>query len=73
MHQASLDPTSVADEARTLVSEHFTPAQVMEIVLVTGFWKMYNTMHSAMAALLKDAVANFAHWVTQVAPPTERS
>ncbi|MET7992116.1 hypothetical protein ABZU76_14540 [Amycolatopsis sp. NPDC005232] len=55
------------------MSEHFTPAQVMEIVLVTGFWKMYNTMHSAMAALLKDAVANFAHWVTQVAPPTERS
>lgn len=63
VHQASLDPTGVTDETRRRLAEHFTPQEVMEIVLVVGFWKMYNTMHSAMGAPLEDPVLGYAHWV----------
>jgi hypothetical protein len=35
----------------------------MEIILIVGFWKMYNTMHTAMAAPLEDPVVEFANWV----------
>lgn len=39
----------------------------MEIVLVIGFWKMYNTMHTAMGVPLEDPVLKEAGWV-DVAP-----
>ena len=32
----------------------------MEILLVIGFWKMYNTMHNAMNLPLEDSVAGYA-------------
>jgi Uncharacterized conserved protein len=67
VHQASLDPTGVSDELRGRLAEHFTPGEVMEIVLVMGFWKMYNTMHTAMGVPLEDPVAQEAGWV-QVQP-----
>lgn len=63
VHQASLDPTGVTDELRRRLAEHFTPQEVMEIVLVVGFWKMYNTMHTAMGAPLEDPVLSFGDWV----------
>jgi uncharacterized peroxidase-related enzyme len=63
VHQASLDPTGVTDEMRSRLAQHFTPAEVMEIVLVMGFWKMYNTMHTAMGVPLEDPVAQEAGWV----------
>jgi uncharacterized peroxidase-related enzyme len=69
VHQMSLDPTGVTDEMRSRLAEHFTPEEVMEITLVGGFWKMYNTMHTAMGVPLEDPVANEAGWV-KVAPHT---
>ena len=63
VHQASLDPAGVTDELRARLAEHFTPQEVMEIVLVVGFWKMYNTMHTAMGAPLEDPVLPFEDWV----------
>ncbi len=63
VHQASLDPAGVTDELRARLAEHFTPQEVMEIVLVVGFWKMYNTMHTAMAAPLEDPVLEYRAWV----------
>jgi alkylhydroperoxidase family enzyme len=63
VQQASLDPSTVTDEQRRRLAEHFTPQEAMEIVLVMGFWKMYNTMHTAMAAPLEDPVLDFARWV----------
>jgi len=63
VHQGSLDPTGVTDEMRQRLAEHFTPGEVMEIVLVMGFWKMYNTMHTAMGVPLEDPVAHEAGWV----------
>lgn len=63
VHQASLDPHAVTDDLRKRLAEHFTPQEVMEIVLVVGFWKMYNTMHTAMGAPLEDPVKGFRDWV----------
>lgn len=63
VHQASLDPRGVSDELRARLAEHFTPQEVMEIVLVVGFWKMYNTMHTAMGAPLEAPVLEFTRWV----------
>lgn len=63
VHQASLDPTGVSDELRARLAQHFSPQEVMEIAYVAGFWKMYNTIHSALAAPLEDPVASFAGWV----------
>ncbi|MGH9168457.1 MAG: carboxymuconolactone decarboxylase family protein, partial [Acidimicrobiia bacterium] len=63
VHQASLDPVGVTDELRRRLAEHFSPQEVMEIVLVVGFWKMYNAMHTAMAAPLEDPVLPFREWV----------
>jgi len=62
-HQASLDPAGVSEDLRARLAQHFTPQEVMEIVLVVGFWKMYNTMHTAMDAPLEDPVAQFSDWV----------
>lgn len=73
VHEASLDPTAVRDETRDRLRELFTPQEVMEIVLVMGFWKMYNTMHSAMAAPLEDPVLGFATWVGVEPAGTEAS
>jgi AhpD family alkylhydroperoxidase len=67
VHEASLDPTGVTDELRGRLAEHFTPEEVVEITLVLGFWKMYNTMHSAMGVPLEDPVLSDARWV-KVAP-----
>lgn len=63
VHQASLDAAGVTDELRQRLADHFTPQEVMEIVLVVGFWKMYNTMHTAMGAPLEDPVRPFEDWV----------
>jgi uncharacterized peroxidase-related enzyme len=56
VHQMSLDPASVTDELRARLASHYTPQEVMNIVLVAGFWKMYNAMHTAMAAPIEDPV-----------------
>ncbi len=63
VHQASLNPGAVTDELRARLAKHFTPQEVMEIVLVVGFWKMYNTMHAAMAAPLETPVLDYREWV----------
>jgi alkylhydroperoxidase family enzyme len=67
VHQATLDPVGVSDDLRARLAAHYTPQEVMEIVLVVGFWKMYNTMHSAMAAPLEDPVLDYCELVN-VAP-----
>ena len=63
VNQASLDSSSITDEMRAKLAEHFSPQEVMEIVLTIGFWKMYNTMHNVMDAPLEDPVAGMEKWV----------
>jgi AhpD family alkylhydroperoxidase len=58
VHLASLDPAGVSDELRSKLAEHFTPPEVMEIVFLVGFWKMYNTIHASMAIPLEDPVVD---------------
>ena len=62
VRQASRDAGSVTDELRARLAEHFTPQEVMEIVLVMGFWKMYNVMHVAMALPIEDPVIQYRRW-----------
>jgi alkylhydroperoxidase family enzyme len=63
VHQATLDAAGVSDDLRGRLAAHFTPQEVMEIVLIVGFWKMYNTMHTAMDAPLEEPVLDYAEWV----------
>jgi uncharacterized peroxidase-related enzyme len=45
---ASQDPANVPDEVRQALTEHLTPAQIVELAAVVGFWKLYNTIHDAL-------------------------
>jgi len=63
VRQASLDANAVSDDLRARLAKHFTPQECMEIVLVVGFWKMYNTMHSAMNLPIEDPVLSYQCWV----------
>lgn len=63
VRQASRNEAAVTDELRANLARHFTPQQVMEIVLVAGFWKMYNMMHVAMALPIEDPVQEYQRWV----------
>jgi alkylhydroperoxidase family enzyme len=63
VRQASIDANNVPGELRARLAQHFTPQEVMEIVLVIGFWKMYNLMHSAMDVPIEDPVLGYMEWV----------
>jgi alkylhydroperoxidase family enzyme len=45
---ASEDPTSVPDELLQRLKEHLTPAQIVELACVVGFWKFYNAVHDSL-------------------------
>jgi alkylhydroperoxidase family enzyme len=45
---ASEDPTSVPDEILLRLKKHLTPAQIIELACVAGFWKFYNTVHDSL-------------------------
>ena len=71
VRQASIDAAAVTDELRAKLARHFTPQEVMEIVLVIGFWKMYNVMHNAMALPIEDPVKGYTDWVNYEKRPGE--
>ncbi len=71
VREASIDATAVTDELRARLASHFTPQEVMEIVLVIGFWKMYNVMHSAMAVPIEDPVMGYTDWVNYKKQPRQ--
>lgn len=60
--RASLDPNDVDDELRAKLAEHFTPQEVMEIVVLVGFWGMYNAMHAAMDVPIEDPMQGLDAW-----------
>src|SRR5437870_378584 len=66
-------PGAVSGELRAKLAGHFTPQEVMEIVLVIGFWKMYNVMHNAMDLPIEDPVAGYTKWVNYGKQPAERA
>jgi uncharacterized peroxidase-related enzyme len=57
---ASEDPSNVPREVLERLTQHLTPAQIVELACVVGFWKLYNTIHDSLhipieAALLGDS------------------
>ena len=71
VREASIDATAVTDELRARLASHFTPQEVMEIVLAIGLWKMYNVMHSAMAVPIEDPVMGYTDWVNYKKQPRQ--
>ena len=45
---ASADPTSVPDEILQRLKKNLTPAQIVELACVVGFWKFYNAVHDSL-------------------------
>ena len=48
VRSASEDPTSVPDEILQRLKKHLTPAQIVELACLVGFWKFYNTVHDSL-------------------------
>lgn len=63
VHQASLDARGLSDELRARMAKTFSPQEYMEIVLLVGFWKMYNTMHNAMGIESEPPIVAFKKFV----------
>lgn len=45
---ASADPTHVPDDLLSRLKQHLSPAQIVELSCVVGFWKFYNTVHDSL-------------------------
>jgi alkylhydroperoxidase family enzyme len=45
---ASQDPGAVADDIYARLKQYLTPAEIMELASLVGFWKMYNTIHDSL-------------------------
>ena len=45
---ASSDPTAVPEEILNRLAKNLTPAQIVELACVVGFWKFYNTVHDSL-------------------------
>jgi alkylhydroperoxidase family enzyme len=45
---ASSDPSNVPDHILENLRAHLTPAQIVELACVVGFWKFYNTVHDSL-------------------------
>ena len=53
---ASHDPSNVPEEILRSLAEHLSPAQIMELAAVVGFWKMYNTIHDSLHIPIEEHV-----------------
>ena len=53
---ASLDAADVAPEILACLAETLTPAQIVELACVVGFWKMYNGIHESLGVPVEAAL-----------------
>ena len=60
---ASADPANVSDAILDKLKQHLTPAQIVEIACVVGFWKMYNTIHDSLHIPLEDHLLEHSGYV----------
>ena len=51
--EASVDPANVSDKTYEALQENLTPAQIIELAAVVGFWKLYNTIHLSLKVPLE--------------------
>jgi alkylhydroperoxidase family enzyme len=45
---ASTDPSNVPLQVLENLKKHLSPAQIVELACVVGFWKFYNTVHDSL-------------------------
>ena len=48
VRSASSDAPNVPDEILQRLKRHLSPAQIVELACVVGFWKFYNTVHDSL-------------------------
>jgi uncharacterized peroxidase-related enzyme len=53
---ATLEPNDVPDEVLDELKNHLSPAQIIELASVVGFWKMYNTIHDCLSIPIEQAL-----------------
>lgn len=58
MRAASRDPGCVPDEVYDRLKALLTPAQIVELACVAGFWKMYNTIHESLRIPIEEELAD---------------
>jgi uncharacterized peroxidase-related enzyme len=59
----TLDPTTISDEIYQRIERLLSPAQVVELAAVVGFWKLYNTIHSGLRVPLEEHLLEFSGWI----------
>jgi uncharacterized peroxidase-related enzyme len=59
----TLDPTTISDEIYDRIKQHLSPAQIVELSAVVGFWKLYNTIHSGLKVPLEEHLLEFSGWI----------
>ncbi len=57
------DPTTIPDEVYERVKRLLSPAQIVELSAVVGFWKLYNTIHSGLKVPLEEHLLEFSGWI----------
>jgi alkylhydroperoxidase family enzyme len=63
---ASRDPANVPDHILENLKAHLTPAQVVELACVVGFWKFYNTVHDSLHIPIEQQVLGDTGYVDLV-------
>jgi uncharacterized peroxidase-related enzyme len=53
---ASLEPGRIAEDNYTRVKRHLTSEEIVELVSLVGFWKMYNTIHDSLRIPVEQAL-----------------
>ncbi len=59
----TLEPTSIPEEVYERVKNLLSPAQIVELSAVVGFWKLYNTIHSGLKVPLEAHLLEFSGWI----------
>lgn len=60
---ASDDPSNLPVELLEEIKKHWSPAQIVEIGCVVGFWKFYNTVHDSLHIPIETAKLGDTGWV----------
>lgn len=64
---ATADPAEVPREILDDLKQHLSPAQIVELACVVGFWKFYNTVHDSLHIPIEEALLEHTGYV-DVAP-----
>ena len=63
VQSASSNPNQVPDGVHENLKKHLTPAQIIELACVVGFWKMYNTIHDSLNIPLETHLLEISGYV----------